>query len=358
MSSAPKHTDAKIVIVDDEPSVVWLLTRALEEAGYTDIQGFNDVTTASAFLDDNPADLVMLDLDMPDQDAYALLEHLSGDVSEDTYLPVLAVGGAGDAATRLRAMQAGAKNLLADPIDVQELLANVDSLIETRFQNRRAREMRGLLEELVQRRTHELRQADLQMVELLGRVAELRDDSSGQHNNRVARLSALLARELHLAPEETELIMRAAPLHDLGNVAVGDQVLQETGGLTKDERKSIQNHTLLGADLLRGTDSDLLQMAERIALSHHERWDGQGYPRGLAGEDIPLEARIVCVADSFDALTHSRAYKEANSISEALAEIERESGWQFDPRVVAALVRVQSRERPMDAGRPLGAIAG
>ena len=148
----------------------------------------------------------------------------------------------------------------------------------------------------------------------------------GQHTYRVARLSALLAQELHLPPEEVELIMRAAPLHDVGKVAIEDQILLKKGGFSVNEREIMREHALLGAEILKGGRSDLMKMAEQIATSHHERWDGQGYPQGLSGENIPLCARIVAVADAFDALTHVRPYKEAWSVSDCFGR-DRAGTW-------------------------------
>jgi len=325
--------------------MVRLLSRALEGAGYSHVQGFTDPTALPAYLDAVTPDLVVLDLCMPGLDGYAILEDVSRRLSQDTFLPVLVVSGVDDMTARLRALQVGAKDFLAKPVDIQEFLLHVHSLLDTRFMSRRLNEACGLLEELVQRRTNELRQAHIETLDHLGRVAEVRDDATGQHTNRVGRLSALIAQELHCPPEEAELIMRAAPLHDLGMVAVADSILPKTGGFANDERKLMREHARLGAGLLHGAKSQLMRMAEQIALSHHERWDGQGYPHGLAGDDIPLAARIVSVADSFDALTHARPYKEAWSVPEALAEIEQESGWQFDPQVVDALVRVHRHER-------------
>ena len=351
--SASRFTDAGILVIDDELSIVRLLTRALEGAGYVNVRGFTDPTAVPSYLDEFTPDLVVLDLRMPGMDGYAVLEDLTRRLSEDTFLPVLVVSGVDDMPARLRALEAGAKDFLAKPIDIPEFLLHVHSLLDTRFMSRRLNEARASLEELVQRRTYELRQAHMETIDHLGRVAEVRDDATGQHTNRVGRLSALIAQELHVPPEEAELIMRAAPLHDLGKVAIADRISLKTGGFVDDERKLMREHALLGAELLHGGRSELMQMAERIALSHHERWDGQGYPHGLAGEEIPLAARIVCVADSFDALTHSRPYKEAWSVPEALAEIEQESGWQFDPQVVEALARVQRRERDLQTSEAL-----
>ena len=345
--SGPLYADAEIVVVDDEPSIVRFLSHALEEAGYRNVQGFTDPNDVPPFLDRTTPDLVVLDLRMPGMDGYALLEDVTRRLSKDTFLPVLVVSGVNDMAARLRAVEAGAKDFLAKPIDLKEFLVHVRSLLDTRFMSRRLNEARIMLEELVERRTSELRRAHRDTLERLGRVAEVRDDVTGRHANRVARLSALIAQELHLPQEETSLIMQAAPLHDLGNVGIADKVLLKSGTFVDNERELMREHALLGAELLHGGKSEVMRMAEQIALSHHERWDGQGYPHGVAGEDIPLSARIVAVADAFDALTHSRPYKEVWTVAEALSELERESGWQFDPQVVEALARVQQREREL-----------
>lgn len=343
------HADAEILIVDDEPSVVRFLSRALQSAGYKPPQTFTDPLQASAYLDSNDPDLITLDMCMPGLDGYGLLEALAKKRSPDTFLPVLAISALDDFPAREKAIRAGAKDFLVKPVALNEFLLHVYSLLDTRFLERRLKESRHVLEGLVRDRSSELGQAHLEIIERLGRVAELRDDATGKHTYRVARLSALLAQELHLPPEEVELIMRAAPLHDVGKVAIEDEVLLKKGGFTVNEREIMREHALLGAELLSGGRSDLMKMAEQIAAFHHERWDGQGYPQGLKGEEIPLCARVVAVADAFDALTHTRPYKEAWSVADALVEIEQESGWQFDPQVVDALKRLRRGETVISA---------
>jgi putative two-component system response regulator len=343
--STSHFADARILVIDDDASIVRLLTRALQRVGYVCVQGFTDSTEVPAYLDENTPDLVVLDLHMPGLDGYAILRDVSHRLSEDSFLPVLVISGLNDNLSRLKAVEAGAKDFLPKPVDLKEFVSHVNSLLDTRFMSRRLNESRDLLEDLVERRTAELQQAQAEFLHRLGRVAEARDDATGEHTNRVGRLSALIAQDLFLSPEEVDLIRQAAPLHDLGKVAVADRILLKEGPLTERERVVMHGHALLGAELLGGGGSAVMLMAEAMALSHHERWDGQGYPHGLSGEDIPLVARIVSVADSFDALTHSRPYKQAWSVSSALAEIERESGAQFDPQIVDALLRVQHRER-------------
>jgi len=345
----PIHAEAHVLIVDDEPSIVRLLVRALEEAGYASPQGFTDPREALTAFDTIAPDLIVLDINMPIMTGYDFLNDLSQRLNEDTFLPVLMISGLPEPETRLQALQAGANHFLTKPIDLKVFLAHVRSLLETRFMSLRVNEVRGVLEELVRRRTAQLQQAHAEILDRLGRVAEYRDDATGQHTDRVGRLCGLIATELGLPQDRANLIARTAPLHDLGKVAISDNVLLKQGPFDDSERENMRKHSALGAKLLSGGTSELAQMAEEIALFHHERWDGQGYPCGLEMEEIPISARIVAVADAFDALTHVRPYKEAWTVSDTLAEIERERGGQFDPQVVDALLTLYHSDRlPLD----------
>ena len=339
----PAHADASILIVDDEESIVRMLGRALQTAGYVSVRGFTDSIQALAHLNTGTSDLIVLDISMPGMTGYDFLNDLSQRLTPDTFLPVLMVSGLSESETRLQALQAGASNFLTKPIDIKVFLAHVRSLLETRFMSLRLNEARGVLEELVRRRTAQLQQAHHEILDRLGRVAEYRDDATGQHTERVGQLCGLLAQELGLPQERVTLVMRTAPLHDLGKVAISDAVLLKRGPFDDAERETMRKHSALGAKLLSGGTSELVQMAEEIALFHHERWDGLGYPCGLESDEIPLTARIVSVADAFDALIHVRPYKAAWTVPDALAEIERERGGQFDPEVVDALLTL-SRE--------------
>ncbi len=194
------------------------------------------------------------------------------------------------------------------------------------------------LEQRVYERTQELSHSQVEILDRLARAAELRDDATGQHTQRVARTAALLAEAMGLSSEQVSLIKQAAPLHDVGKIAISDLILLKPGKLTDEEFATMKNHTTLGAALLANGHSEAIRMAERVAGAHHERWDGTGYPNQLVGEQIPLEGRILAVVDVFDALTHERPYKYAWSTAEAVAEIARQSGRQFDPRVVEAFL--------------------
>ena len=350
------HAEARIVLIDHEPTTLDELSGALASAGYLPPEGILNPSAVLTYLERTQPDLVVLELPMPGVDGYALLGSLTDQVNQDVPFPVLALGAPHDPETRRRAVEVGAKDFLAKPVDTQDFLLHVYSLLDTRFVQVRLRETRNLLEELVRLRTAELKRGQLETLELLGRVAEVRDDATGRHTKRVGRLSGLIAGELHLPPDQVELIMRAAPLHDLGKVAISDSVLLKTGSFEGDERESMRQHATVGAQLLEGARSDLLATARMIAVAHHERWDGQGYPFGLSGSAIPLPARIVAVADAFDALTHARPYKPAWPLCDALAEIEREREWQFDPQVVDALLRLSKRGSLLSSGPSPGPV--
>lgn len=344
------YAEAVIVLVEPEPISRDLLSRALRRAGYPRLHEIIDPLEMRPYLQAADPDLLVIDVDLPELDAPALLADLTALIAPDTFLPILALVPPADLAASERSIGAGAKDYLPKPVHPDEFLLRVRALLDTRFVHLRLRETKDVLEDLVRRRTFELRQAQQETLELLSRVAELRDDATGEHTKRVGRLSGLIARELGLPREQVRLIAQAAPLHDLGKIAITDRMLLKKGGFeTLGEREEMRRHAALGADLLQGANSDLLKMAGEIAASHHERWDGHGYPCGLTGEAIPIAARIVALADVFDALIHARPYKPAWTVAAALAEIRQERGRQFDPQVVDALLRIRRLKEQMFA---------
>lgn len=196
------------------------------------------------------------------------------------------------------------------------------------------------LERMMQKRTRELESAQIEVLERLAVAGEKRHDETGEHNRRVGDLSAEIATLLSFTPDQVETIRLAARLHDIGKIAIPDHILLKPGRLTPEEYAIMQQHTVIGAQILAHSESPFMQTAEHIALNHHERWDGRGYPNGLSGEAIPLVGRVVAVVDLFDALVHERLYKQAWPVEMAIEEIRRVSGTQFDPRVVDAFLRV------------------
>jgi putative two-component system response regulator len=329
-----------ILAVDDEESNLLLLRRILERAGYTNVETTTDPSHVPEMFVKTRPRLVLLDLNMPRMDGFELMERLGPMTGERRSIPFLVLTADATEETKRRALSVGARDFLTKPVDRIELLLRVRNLLQVQHLQDRLYEQNANLETEVAERTRDLEQARLEILDRLAIAAEYRDDATQEHAWRLGRTSALLALGLGLPDQEVELIRRAAPLHDIGKIGIPDAILLKPGRLTDEEFEQIKTHTTIGAEILSGSRSQLLGMAERIALTHHERWDGRGYPRGLAGEQIPLPGRIVAVADVFDALTHERPYKPAWPLQEAVAEIPSQAGGQFDPDVVGAFLQL------------------
>ena len=340
-----KH--ARILIVDDEPGNVEVLRRLLEHAGFDKVTSTNDPREAAGLYIKCRPDLILLDLHMPHMDGLAVMDELN-QIAEASYLPILMLTGDVAPEARREALSRGAKDFVNKPFHADEVLLRIRTLLETRFLYLQIQGQNQLLEAKVRERTRELEAAQIEIMERLARAAEFRDDNTGQHTERVGQMAALLARQLRLPDAEVSLIRRAAPLHDVGKIGIPDSILLKLGKLTLQEFELVKTHTAIGARILSGSRFPLLRLAEEIALTHHERWDGTGYA-GMRGDSIPLVGRIVAVADVFDALTQKRPYKPAWPVSDAIAEIERQRDRQFDPRIVDAFLRVIEEQEPRPA---------
>lgn len=340
--------DALVLIVDDQEPNILLLEGFLEGAHYTNLKATTDPRQVVPLYAELKPDLILLDLHMVPLDGFEVMQQLQAQVPVGTYLPILVLTADITLEAKQRALSNGAKDFLTKPFDHTEVLLRIHNLLETRFLHLALQSQNDILEEKVHERTleleqanaivlqrnEELKQAELETLERLAIAVEYRDDVTGRHTQRVGQTAGLLAMALGLPLEQVGLIQRAAPLHDIGKIGIPDAVLLKSGKLHPEEFEIIKTHTTIGAKILSGSRSALLQLAEEIALGHHERWDGTGYPYGLAGETIPVSGRLVTVADVFDALTHERPYKKAWPIEDAVAEIARQSGGQFDPHIV------------------------
>jgi putative two-component system response regulator len=352
----------QILAVDDEESNLLLLRRILEREGYTNVKTTTDPTQVPDLFASLSPSLVMLDLHMPRLDGFELMQRLAPLMGEGRHVPLLVLTADATDDTKRLALSLGARDFLTKPLDRMELLLRVHNLLQVQRLQDQLVEHNANLEGEVAERTRDLEQARLEILDRLALAAEYRDDDTQEHAWRLGRTCALLAIELGLPEQEVELLMRAAPLHDIGKIGIPDAILLKPGKLTTEEFERIKTHTTIGAEILSGSNSPLLRMAERIAIAHHERWDGGGYPFGLSGEEIPLPARIVAVADVFDALTHKRPYKDAWAVKDAVAEISHQAGRQFEADVVAAfrsldheslLSRAKAWQPPRPAKNPL-----
>lgn len=325
-----------ILILDDEPANVSYLTRLLDRRGYTSVRGTTSARDALARLLEQPADLLILDLHMPDVDGFAVLADLQS-IPGGADLPVLVLTGDGSREARNRALSSGAKDFLAKPFDSDEAVLRIHNLLLTRLLNKELGRQNEVLEQRVEQRTRELAQAQVEILSRLARVAEYYDEETAEHTRRVASISAGIALALGLDPSTAELIGNASLLHDVGKIAVPSDIVRQPGRLTDEQWTLMTRHTVEGARMLAGSRFELLRQAEEIARTHHERWDGTGYPRQLRGQEIPLSGRIVAAADIYDALISERPYKQAWTHAQALAEVRRISGTHLDPAIVAAL---------------------
>ena len=334
---AAGSSNARILIVDDVETNVRLLERSLRQAHYEQILTTTDSRQVLTLYRDWRPDLLLLDLMMPNVDGFAIMDALRRLVPAGQYFPILVLTSDASPEAKRRALASGATDFVIKPFDLVEVLLRIKNLLESRELHAQLQRQNSLLEDRIRERTRDLERAHLETLERLALAAEYRDDLTNQHARRVGELAARLAWALGLPPELCQLIQRAAPLHDVGKIGVPDTILLKPAPLTAEEREIVQTHTTIGARVLSGATTPLMQMAEEIAHTHHERWDGTGYPRGLAGEAIPIGGRIVAVADAFDAMTTARPYRIPLDAAAAIVEITAHSGTAFDPAIVAVL---------------------
>lgn len=338
----PRRTN--ILVVDDESHVREIVCHRLKGVGYC-CHTADSVAMACDLLEQQAFELVTSDIGMPGRSGIDLLHLIKGQYPDTA---VLMLTGNADTQMAIRAMTDGAHGYLLKPVQREELLRQVEIALEHRALTIENREYRTQLELKVREQTQHIHLAHRETIQRLLAACMYRDEETGGHIKRTGLSSALVAQALGWSKERVELIRLAAPMHDVGKVAIPDSILQKPGKLTPDEYAIMQTHTTLGARMLAGSPSPILQMAEQIALSHHERWDGRGYPHRLAGDDIPEEARILAVVDVFDALTHDRVYRRAFPEAEVLAMIQAGNGTHFDSRVVEAFFTVLNAIRTVN----------
>ena len=327
---------ARILVIDDDISVVRLLEAMLESVGFSDVASVTDPRTAVATYRSVEPDLILLDLHMPNLSGLELLAALRAEIGV-AFVPIVVLTADESLTARHAALAAGAKDFLVKPFDHDEMRLRITNLIESRHLHLELHRHNLELEAKVNARTQDLERAKFELLERLALACELRDDITGRHTQRVGRLSALVAQAAGMPDDEVDLIRQAAPLHDIGKIATPDRILLKPRKLSSAEWTVMKRHTEIGARLLSNSVAPAVKLAESIALTHHERWDGSGYAR-MSGEDIPIAGRVVAVVDVFDALTNERPYKRAWPLDRAIAEIARQEQRQFDPKMVGAFL--------------------
>ncbi len=336
----------KILIVDDEKLNVDLIEAFLLPYGYEIFKAYNGDDAIKLIYNEDP-DIVLLDVMMPGKNGFEVTEIIKND-PKTLDIPVLLVTALSDRESRIRGVEVGADDFISKPIDKTLLVARVKSLLKVREFNKLQREYRKALEREVDRLTKDLKDALVKLrsayqdtIYRLSLAAEFKDEDTFNHIKRVGYMAREVAKALGLSEEDQELIFLTAPMHDIGKIGIPDDILFKPGRLTKEEFDIMKQHTVIGAKILGGSEVEYLKTGAIIALNHHEKFDGSGYPNGLKGKDIPIEGRIVAIVDVFDALTSKRPYKDAFPIDKSFNIIRESRGTHFDPDIVDAFFDVE-----------------
>jgi putative two-component system response regulator len=350
---------AKLMIVDDEPVNVKVVQKHLKLAGYRNFVTSTDSTAALELISKEMPDVILIDIMMPHVSGLEILQQARDD-ERLSHIPIIVLTASDNEQTKMEALKLGAAEFLSKPVNASELIVRVRNALLIKVQHDRLKNYAHDLERQVQRRTAELATSRLELILCLARAAEFRDNETGHHVVRVGRYAELIARQLGLDERFVELIGHAAPLHDMGKVGIPDSVLMKPGKLTpdefetmrkhsvfgkrtfepmsSDEYRTFKSHTFMGEKIMDVQSSPIITVSAAIALTHHEKWDGTGYPLGLKGEQIPLVGRITAVADVFDALSSKRPYKPAFELDRCFKIIEEGRGTHFDPEVLDAFL--------------------
>lgn len=328
----------RVVLVDDSKSALAALNAALCEIDGIELSAFIDPADAIAFCLETPVDLLLVDYRMPKYNGIELITELRKNAAYQL-IPIIMITSERDRSILIAAIEAGVTEFIGKPFDTIELQARVRNLLALRRAQVEISDHAERLVEEVAKATEELASREEEIIWRLARAIEYRDGDTGDHISRVAQISRLLAQDIGLDKKLCRMIYLAAPLHDVGKIGISDSVLHKPGCLTAEEITEMRRHVEIGVGILERGTSELLRIAETIAGGHHEKWDGTGYPKGISGENIPIEARIVAVSDVFEALCSERPYKKAWPVEDARQYILSERGCHFDPRCVEAFDR-------------------
>lgn len=328
------NTTSDILVVDDDPGVQRMLRRILSRSGYN-VSLASGGEEAIEKITDKLPDLIMLDLSMPSIDGFEVAINLKNNPATRE-IPIILITGLDSSQNHVKAMDLGVNDFLSKTAEPEEILARIRSHLKIKQLNDELGEYRTSLENMVAFRTAQLKDASLEIIWRLTAASEYRDNETGAHIKRMSHYSAAIGQKMGLAKKAVEAILYAAPMHDIGKIGIPDNILLKPGKLNSEEWEIMKQHTIVGGNILKDSKIGFVRMGAMIAMTHHERWDGSGYPNGLKGRLVPLAGRIVALADVFDALTSNRPYKRAFSIEKSTRIIEEGRGNHFDPDVVDA----------------------
>ena len=330
----------RVLLVDDTKTNIDILVQTLKDDFKLGVALSGK--KAIDYTMNNHVDLILLDVLMPEMDGYDVCRQLKENPRTHD-IPIIFITAMDAPEHKTRGFEMGAVDYITKPFDISEVKARVKTHLTLITAQAELKEQNNVLEQKVRERTRELEETQIEIINRLGLASEYRDEGTGQHVQRMSEYCRLLGQAAGMSEPEYELLALASTMHDAGKIGIADNILLKPGALDDDEWEEMKKHSIIGGELLSGSKSRLMQLAETIARTHHERWDGSGYFEGLKGEEIPLVGRIVCICDVFDALVSERPYKKAWTVNEAIEEIKNWSGAHFDPFLAETFINLKPR---------------